>query len=161
MSMWKGVKLAPPDPILNLNTLYNEDKFEKKVNLGVGAYRDENGKSVILECVHKAEQQMVEERANHEYAPIDGIKEYVTLARALAFGKDKEYIDHARVASMQALSGTGSLRMGAEFIAENAPGINVYLPTPTWGNHFNIFRHAGVKNVLKYRFFFFLSFLID
>ena len=95
--MWAKVQLAPPDPILNLNTLYNEDTNPNKVNLGVGAYRDENGKSVILNCVHRAELKMVEEKANHEYAPIDGIKEYVTLARTLAFGKDKEFIDHSHV----------------------------------------------------------------
>jgi len=151
--MWGNVPLAPPDPILNLNTLYNEDTFANKVNLGVGAYRDENGKSVILDCVHRAELAMVEEKFNHEYAPIDGIKEYVSLARSLAFGKDKEVIDHSLIASIQALSGTGSLRIGAEFIAENVPDINVYFPTPTWGNHFNIFKHAGIKNTKKYRYY--------
>jgi len=153
--MWTKVQLAPPDPILNLNTLYNEDTNPNKVNLGVGAYRDENGKCVILDCVHRAELNMVEEKTNHEYAPIDGIKEYVSLARTLAFGKDKESIDHSRIATIQALSGTGSLRIGAEFIKENTSGINIYFPTPTWGNHFNIFRHAGFsdEHIKKYRYY--------
>ena len=50
-----------------------------------------------------------------------------------------------RIAVVQSLSGTGSLRVGAEFISKFMKGTTVYLSNPTWGNHRNIFADAGVE----------------
>ena len=71
-SHWIKIPLAPPDKILGLNDLFNKDKNELKVNLGVGAYRDSNGNPLVLSSVKKAKDLLAKLSNNHEYASIAG-----------------------------------------------------------------------------------------
>lgn len=142
-TIFSQVDLAPPDPILNLATRYKSDKFEKKVNLGIGAYRTAEGKTWILPSVAAAEKILREDStADKEYQPIDGKPEYKRPVQQLIF--PDSVIDSGCVATVQALSGTGSLQMIAQFM-EFMGVQKVYGPDPTWGNHPKIFRRAGLE----------------
>lgn len=77
---------APPDAILGLTVGFNNDKNPKKCNLGVGAYRDDNGKPYVFPVVRKAEAAIVAKNLDKEYAPIDGMPEFNKGARGVLFG---------------------------------------------------------------------------
>ena len=141
MSVWRGVPQGPRDAILGLNEAYAGDASGDKVNLGVGAYRDDAGRPVVLACVRRAEAEVVAAAPGHEYAGIDGVRAFVDAAVGLAYG---DAVPRERVAAAQSLSGTGALRLGAAFAARFLGGARVYVPRPTWGNHAAVFRDAGV-----------------
>lgn len=142
-SAFADVKMGPPDPILGLATAFNSDKDPNKVNLGVGVYRGDDNKPYILESVKKAELQIIAKNKDMEYTTITGIPSFVARAQELAFGP--ELVKKHIFASSQALSGTGALRVGAYFMARHYTNHNILVPVPTWGNHGNIFRDAGLK----------------
>jgi aspartate aminotransferase len=112
------VPLAPPDAILGLTEAFKSDPSEMKVNLGVGAYKTNEGKPFILPSVKEAEKRLFERNSDHEYGPIDGLKGFREKSVELALGKDSEVIRDGRYASMQTLSGTGSIRSGLDFLRE-------------------------------------------
>ena len=146
------VKQAPADPILSLTTGFKADKNPNKVNLGVGAYRDNNGKPYVFPIVRKVEAEIC---ANHtldkEYLPIDGLAEFNKGAKGTLFGFDSPLVSDPRVASVQTLSGTGALRVIADFLMKFRPG-PIYVSKPTWGNHGSVFKAAGI-DVREYRYF--------
>lgn len=152
MSFFEHVTQAPPDPILGVSLAYKADTNPNKVDLGVGAYRTEDGKPYVLTSVRKAEQRMLEQGHNKEYLPIDGLAEFKTFTTQLLFGETLKG-NESRLAVSQAISGTGALRIGAEFIRRFLPaGTTVYISRPTWSNHFNVFREARVPTA-EYRYF--------
>jgi len=114
MSLFSAVELAPRDPILGLNEQYVADANPNKVNLGVGMYYDDNGKLPLLRCVAAAEQAMVEAPSARGYLPIDGIAAYDRSAQRLAFGDASPAVAEQRIATVQALGGTGALKVAAE-----------------------------------------------
>ncbi|KAF8820977.1 aspartate aminotransferase [Cardiosporidium cionae] len=160
---WPHVSPAPPDPILGLTIDFLQDAYPNKVDLGVGAYRDDNGQPWVLESVRLAEikryneilssfsSSLSEEKMlitrNHEYLPISGNKRFVELAVSLAYGP---LIENRSVAACQSLSGTGALRLAAEWLKTYAQA-EILVPNPTWPNHFNIFSRAGFT-IAPYRY---------
>ncbi|XP_055352213.1 uncharacterized protein LOC129598368 [Paramacrobiotus metropolitanus] len=150
---WAHVELGPPDPILGVTEAFKRDSNPKKMNLGVGAYRDDNNKPFILPSVKKAEETLHKQGLDKEYAPIAGLAEFNAAAAKLAFGPDSHVIKDKLNVTVQAISGTGALRVGAAFLEKHFKGNKeVYLPTPSWGNHTPIFRHAGLQ-VKQYRYY--------
>lgn len=121
------------------------------MNLGVGAYRDDKGQPVVLDVVREAEKQIAGEHFM-EYLPIGGNKQFVDRAIALALGDDNAVIKDGRVAAIQSLSGTGACRIMAEFMSRYMQGSTIHISDPTWANHHNIFRDAGVERKL-YRYY--------
>lgn len=138
---WAEVPMGPKDPILGLTESFNADSDERKVSVGVGAYRDEGGVPYVLPSVKEAERRLIEAGGNREYLPITGLKQFNELACDMIYGAD---CDRPK-AMAQVLSGTGGLRVGGEFIKNFAPGAPIYMPDPTWGNHKAIFAKAGVE----------------
>ena len=152
-SWWSHVEMGPPDPILGVTEAFKKDQNPKKVNLGVGAYRDDNGKPFVLPSVKKAEDKIRSKEMNKEYAPIAGNAEFCKHSINLALGDCNEIVENGLNATVQGLSGTGSLCIGANFFAHFFPGNKeVYLPTPTWGNHGPIFKLARLA-VKSYRYY--------
>jgi len=152
-SWWSGVEMGPPDPILGVSEAFKRDSNPTKMNLGVGAYRDDQGKPFVLPSVRKAENKILTSNLNKEYAPIGGEPTYGNLSADLAFGDGNSITGEGRNVSVQCISGTGSLRVGANFLAKHFPGNKtVYLPKPSWGNHTPIFKHAGLE-VGSYRYY--------
>jgi aromatic-amino-acid transaminase len=145
MSLFTAVEMAPRDPILGLTEQFNADQNPNKVNLGVGVYYDENGKLPLLECVQKAEEKMMAAHAARGYLPIDGIAAYDSAVKSLVFGAESEPVKSGRVATIQALGGTGGLKVGADFIKKLNPNAKVLISDPTWENHRGIFTNAGFE----------------
>jgi aromatic-amino-acid transaminase len=145
MSLFSAVEMAPRDPILGLNEQFAADTNPAKVNLGVGVYYDDNGKLPLLKCVLAAEQQMIEAPAARGYLPIDGIAAYDRAVQGLVFGADSEILRAGRVATVQALGGTGGLKVGADFLKKVNPGAKVLISDPSWENHRALFTNAGFE----------------
>jgi len=145
MSLFSAVELAPRDPILGLNEQFNADTNPHKVNLGVGVYYDDEGKLPLLQCVLQAEQQMMAAPKARGYLPIDGIAAYDKAVQGLVFGADSEPVKSARVATIQALGGTGGLKIGADFLKKVEPGAKVLISDPSWENHRALFTQAGFQ----------------
>ncbi|XP_044463795.1 aspartate aminotransferase, chloroplastic isoform X2 [Mangifera indica] len=144
VSHFEGVTMAPPDPILGVSEAFKADTTDKKLNLGVGAYRTEELQPYVLDVVKKAESIMLERGENKEYLPIEGLAAFNKATAELLFGADSAALKEQRVATVQGLSGTGSLRLAAALIERYFPGAQVLLSSPTWGNHKNIFNDARV-----------------
>ncbi len=142
-SLFAAVELAPRDPILGLNDQFNADTNPAKVNLGVGVYLDENGKLPLLECVKAAEAQMNQSPKARNYLPIDGIAAYDSAVQDLVFGADHPIRKSGRIATVQALGGTGGLKLGADFLKRMKPGAEVLISDPSWENHRALFEGAG------------------
>lgn len=149
MSLFSHIPLAPVDPVFGVKAAYNADKSPDKMDLGVGAYRTNEGKPWILPCVKEAERIYQESNFNHEYLDIGGIPDLYQGAAKIVFGD--VFDGYNRVSSIQVLSGTGSLRVGGEFIKKFLPA-TVYLTNPTWSNHFSVFKDAGLE-VKSFRYF--------
>ncbi|XP_022845723.1 aspartate aminotransferase, chloroplastic isoform X1 [Olea europaea var. sylvestris] len=144
VSRFNDITMAPPDPILGVSEAFKADTNEMKLNLGVGAYRTEDLQPYVLNVVKKAENLMLERGENKEYLPIEGLAAFNKVTAELLFGADNTVIQQQRVATVQGLSGTGSLRLAAALIERYFPGAKVLISSPTWGNHKNIFNDARV-----------------
>jgi len=152
-SWWSHVEMGPPDPILGVTEAFKRDTNPQKMNLGVGAYRDDNNKPFILPSVKMAEAEIVKKNMDKEYAPISGSPEFCKASINLALGEGNEWVQNGLNATVQGISGTGSLRIGTAFLSSffNSSK-DLYLPTPTWGNHVPLAKHAGL-NVKQYRYY--------
>lgn len=143
MSIFAGCELAPPDPILGTALAYKADPHPDKVNLGIGAYRNELGNPEVLEVVRRAELAIAQDlQEDKEYAPIDGHPGLKPVTQKLLFGETSD-----RIASSQALSGTGALRLVAGFAKKHLGAPKVFMSKPTWGNHPAIFKAEGLEVV--------------
>ena len=145
LSIFAAVEMAPRDPILGLNEQFNADPNPAKVNLGVGVYFDDEGKLPVLRCVAAAEKLLLESPKAKNYLPIDGIAAYDKAVQGLVFGLDSDVVRAGRVATVQALGGTGGLKVGADFLKKLRPGAQVLISDPSWENHRALFTQAGFE----------------
>ena len=143
MTLFATVDMAPRDPILGLTEQFNADPNPAKVNLGVGVYFGEDGKLPLLACVKTAEALLTEAAKPRGYLPIDGIAAYDKAVQGLIFGADSNLLQAGRVATVQALGGTGGLKVGADFLKKLNPGAKVLISDPSWENHRALFSNAG------------------
>lgn len=144
-SLFADVQLAPRDPILGLNEQFAADPNPAKVNLGVGVYFDDEGKLPVLKCVAEAERQLLAAPKAKGYLPIDGIAAYDKAVQGLVFGADSEAVKGSRIATVQALGGTGGLKVGADFLKRLQPKSGVLISDPSWENHRALFTNAGFE----------------
>lgn len=151
-TLWSNVQQGPPDAILGVTEAFKRDQNPQKINLGAGAYRDDNGKPYVLPSVIQAENLLAKKNLDKEYAPISGISDFCNEAIQLALSNESPIIKNKFYASVQSISGTGALRVGAEFLARYAPLKTIWVPIPTWGNHNQIFKFSGLE-VKSYRYY--------
>jgi len=142
-SIFAAVEMAPRDPILGLNEAYAADPRAEKVNLGVGVYYDDSGKIPLLAAVKAAEKARLEAMPPRGYQPIEGPTSYNGAVQQLLFGKDSALIANGQVVTVQALGGTGALKVGADYLKRLLPGATVYISDPSWENHRALFEAAG------------------
>jgi aromatic-amino-acid transaminase len=135
--------MAPSDPILGVTEAFVADTNPKKVNLGVGVYTDDKGKIPLLECVRTAEAEMLRTPPPRGYLPIDGLAAYDRGVQELVFGADSAVVREKRVVTVQALGGTGGLKIGADFLKSITPQSEVWISEPSWENHRQLFEAAG------------------
>jgi aromatic-amino-acid transaminase len=142
-SLLSAVEMAPKDPILGVTEAFNADPNPRKVNLGVGVYCNEEGKVPLLDCVREAQAALEAKAAPHPYLPIDGIPAYDRAVQELVFGADSAVVQEGRAITVQALGGTGALKIGADFLRRFLPSAQVYISDPSWENHRALFEGAG------------------
>ena len=151
-SPFKRVTLAPRDPILGLSDAFNTDARPTKINLGVGVYFDDGGRLPLLAAVREAENLRAAKLLARSYLPIDGIHAYNDGVKKLLFGVESPLITDGRIVTIQALGGTGALRIGADFLKRLSPSVEVWISDPSWENHRALFEAAGfvVRNYPYY-----------
>ena len=153
VSAWSQVPQGPPDAILGITEAFKKDSNPQKINLGVGAYRDDKGKPYVLPSVKTAEQKVVQQNLDKEYAGITGVPDFTGAAALLAYGKDSKPLQEGRIAVTQSISGTGALRIGGAFLERFYPGSKeIYIPIPSWANHKAVFSDSGLE-VKQYRYY--------
>src|SRR5450631_2097298 len=151
-SLLAAVEMAPKDPILGVTEAFNADTHPSKINLGVGIYYDDDGKVPLLECVRDAQRTIAANGAPYPYLPIDGIATYDKAVQQLVFGAESSVVQEGRAVTVQGLGGTGSLKIGADFLRRFLPGAQVWISDPSWENHRALFEGAGF-NVNQYPYY--------
>ncbi|HTF13201.1 MAG TPA: amino acid aminotransferase [Burkholderiales bacterium] len=144
-SLLANVKMAPRDAILGLTETFLADSNPKKVNLGVGVYYDDQGKVPLLECVRRADEALTAAAVARPYLAMDGFPEFIRSVQGLLFGPDHPAVAQGRVTTVQAVGGTGALKVGVDFIRRFAPGAAMYISDPSYDNHRPLFEEAGFK----------------
>ncbi|ETX10975.1 aromatic amino acid aminotransferase [Marinomonas ushuaiensis DSM 15871] len=150
--MFKHLQVVPGDPLLALIVAHQQDPNPKKIDLGVGVYKDDNGHTPILNSVKKAEAILLEQENSKSYLGIYGATEFESVIKDLLFGENNSLIQSGRVRSTQTPGGTGALKVAADFISANLKDARLWVSDPTWGNHKSIFDSAGV-DVLDYPYY--------
>merc|ERR1719487_875538 len=154
--VWHSTPYAPPDAIFALTAGYQQDSFEKKVNLGVGAYRDNDGKPFVLPVVRKAKQILAsDDSLDHEYLPIAGLPAFVKATGKLIFGADSPAIKEDRVVGLTPVDYPRANHYGGAFLSrfyepwlgKSKEEKKIYLSNPTWANHKSIFNSVGLTPV--------------
>ncbi len=143
--MFEKVVAAAADPILGLTEAFHKDPRSEKINLGVGIYKDEAGQTPILKTVKLAEEKLLTEEKSKSYLSIEGHKAYGLAVQKLLFGADSEIVTAKRAMTAQAPGGTGALRTAADFIKNHLSTDRIWVSNPTWANHGNVFKTAGLE----------------
>ncbi|CCC66975.1 hypothetical protein NCAS_0A04170 [Naumovozyma castellii] len=151
-TIFNTIELLPPDALFGIKQRYNADERKDKVDLGIGAYRDNQGKPWVLPSVKSAELAIhADPNYNHEYLNITGLNALTSGAANIIFGPDSDAIKNERIVSTQSISGTGALHIAAKFLSKFFPERKIYLSDPTWANHQAIFQAQGlVTNTYPY-----------
>ncbi|GAB1192120.1 hypothetical protein APSETT444_001304 [Aspergillus pseudonomiae] len=145
-SFFDAASYIPPDAIFALTAEYNADTFPQKVNLGQGTYRDENGQPWVLPSVQKAREILLSQGLYHEYLPILGLQTFRNEATKLALGSEIYDKKQSKLAICQSLSGTGALHLAGLLLRSvRKPLPKVYIPSPTWSNHGQVFSSLGFR----------------
>ena len=150
--MFESISAAPADPILGLADLFRADDRPNKINLGIGVYKDETGKTPVLTSVKKAEQYLLENETTKNYLSIDGLADFARCTQALLFGSQSPLITAGRARTAQTPGGTGALRVAADFLATQTSVKRVWVSNPSWPNHKNVFNAAGLE-VCEYQYY--------
>ena len=133
-----------PDPIFGLTGAFRSDPRPHKVDLLVGIYKNEKLEPELLPSVKKAKEEIFAQDLLADYLPIDGMAEFTDLIGGLAFGEKLWRESHGRIYGAQTPGGTGALRVGGEFLFQEATK-KIYIPNPTWPNHRALFEKVGFQ----------------
>ncbi|HQR03350.1 MAG: aspartate/tyrosine/aromatic aminotransferase [Proteobacteria bacterium] len=144
-SLFATVDMAPRDPILGITEAFNADSRPTKVNLGVGVYYDDNGKLPLLSAVKAAEKVRLDTMPARGYQPIEGLGAYNQAVQNLVFGKSSTLLANGQVITIEALGGTGALKVGADYLKRLLPLAKIYISDPSWENHRALFESAGFE----------------
>jgi aspartate aminotransferase len=143
--MFEHLAAVVPDPILGLMAAYRADPDPRKVDLGIGVYRDGHGETPVLEAVRRAESEAVARQTTKTYVGPAGNAGFNQAMERLVFGPAHTALAAGRVRSVQTVGGCGALRLGAELIRAAAPDAVVHVSTPTWANHTPLLAGSGLK----------------
>ena len=144
MSVFGHIEPYAGDPILSLNDAFQKDPRHDKINLSIGIYFDDAGRIPVLDCVHQAEAQMLDEGGAKPYLPIEGAAAMRSAVQQLLFGAAHEAVSSGRIATLQTVGSSGGLRVGADFMKRWLPDSALWVSDPTWDNHRAMFEGAGV-----------------
>jgi aspartate aminotransferase len=143
--MFETLKPIGMDPILGLMAAFRADTRETKIDLGVGVYQDDRGRTPVMASVKEAEAKLMELELTKSYQGIAGDPDYNQRMLSLIFGADHSILSSGRVKSIQAPGGSGALRVGAEVIQRATPSAKLWVGVPTWPNHIPLLGSAGFE----------------
>ncbi len=141
--MFKHLEPYAGDPILGLVETFHKDPRPHKINLSIGIYFDDQGRIPVLDCVKRAEAQMLAQSAPKPYLPIEGSAPMRQAVQRLLFG-DHEAIRQGRVATLQTIGASGALKVGSDFLHRWLPQAQAWVSRPSWDNHRAMFEGAGI-----------------
>lgn len=147
--MLTDLKEQPPDKILQLMSMFREDPREDKIDLGVGVYRDPEGRTPVMRAVKEAEKIVWETQATKAYTGLAGDPAFSTAMRGLVLAGA---VPDERVAAVATPGGTGAVRQAFELTGLASPEATVWLPDPTWPNHVSIVTYLKRPSA-TYRYF--------
>lgn len=151
MSVFHHVPACPPDPIFELGMKYNIDANPNKINLGIGAYKDNDARPWVLSSVRQAKLNIANDpEDDHEYPAIAGRPKFRALAARCIFGAESPAILEGRISTNQTISGTGANHLAGQFLQAFYAESALYVSSPTWGNHHAIYRNVGFQKMLDY-----------
>lgn len=139
--MFADLAALPPDALLGLTKLFNDDKRARKIDLGVGVFRTADDRTPVMEAVAAAQRRLVERETTKVYMPPEGAPGFGDALRALVFDASLA-ADRAAVA--QTPGGCGALRIGADLL-KRAGAATIAIGAPTWANHHPLLAAAGLK----------------
>ena len=142
--MFEHLNAVPPDPILGILAAYAADTNPRKIDLGIGVYRDETGNTPVLQSVAKAEKTLIATQTTKSYLGPRGVTGFNRAMGELIFGRDSDTIKQGRVRTIQTPGGTAALRVGADLIRYTRPASGIWASDPTWANHLALFPAAGL-----------------
>ena len=142
--MFKHLNAVPPDPILGILAAHAADTNPRKMDLGIGVYRDESGNTPMLKCVVEAEKTLIATQTTKSYLGPRGVVGFNDAIGDLIFGPDSDTITQGRVRTIQTPGGTAALRVGADLIKHARPESGIWASDPTWANHLALFPAAGL-----------------
>ena len=142
--MFEHLKAIPSDPILGLIAAYAADSNPKKIDLGIGVYRDEHGNTPMLDCVVEAEKILLATQTTKTYLGPRGVTGFNDAIGKQILGEECEAVEQGRVCTVQTPGGTGALRVAADLIRVARPEAELWASDPTWANHLALFPGAGI-----------------
>ena len=150
--MFERMPAASPDPIFGLSEAFRADSRPGKINLGIGVYRDEQGRTPVLAAVKKAESRLLDEQTSMSYLAIEGTEAYAHVVQWLLLGDRSEVLASQRVVTAHTPGGTGALRVAGDLLQDQCSGTTLWMPDPTWVNHHQVFHAAGLE-IRSYPYF--------
>lgn len=142
--MFNHLATLPADPLLGLMSQYRADNRENKLDLGVGVYKDDQGKTPLLESVKRAQLRHVQQETTKSYLNPFGTPEFIGAMSSLVLGKGHKALIEDRVSLMHTPGGCGALRVAAELLARSNKDVCVWVSDPTWANHIPLMQEAGI-----------------
>jgi len=142
--VFEKFELLAPDAIIGIMTLFREDQAADKVDLSVGVYQDETGNTPVMECVKRAEQQIVAAQTTKSYVGIAGNADFNRGMEKLLFGADHPALTAGRIATIQSPGGSGGLCVAAHLLHRANPDTRLWISTPSWPNHVPLLSLAGL-----------------
>lgn len=139
------LKPPPPDAILGIMTLFRADPDPKKIDLSVGVYQDETGHTPILECVKRAERDVLEAQDSKTYVAIAGNAGFNRGVEQLLFGAEHAALKDGRISTVQTPGGSGGISVAGHLIQRSQPGSRVHISDPSWPNHIPLLRLSGLQ----------------
>jgi aspartate aminotransferase len=143
--VFDSLEQLPPDAIIGIMALFRADPSPSKVDLSVGVYQDESGKTPILECVKRAERAILEAEDTKTYVGITGNPRFNDAMETLLFGPDHAVVRDERVATVQTPGGSGGLCVAAHLLHRAKADLRVHLSDPSWPNHLPLLKLAGLR----------------
>ena len=150
--MFESLKPVALNPILGLLMAFKADERAEKIDLGVGVYQDDRGRTPVMASVKEAESRLMAVENTKAYQGMAGDPEYNQRMLDLLFGYDHSILGSGRIKSIQAPGGSGALRVGAEVIRKARPDAVLWVGVPTWPNHIPLLGSAGF-NIREYPYY--------
>ncbi len=150
--MFETLKALPPDPILGLMAAFRQDNNPKKIDLGVGVYKDEQGNTPVMQAVKVAEERLMAAETTKSYVGPAGEPGFNAGMLNMLFGADHSALKANRIRGVQTPGGCGGLRVGAELVKRAKPDATIWVSNPTWANHIPLMGNAGLA-IKEYPYF--------